>query len=161
MKLIDQTLLAELSAMACAAPRGRKNYNLHAELTDPVQRFLNAMEPDTYVRPHWHADADKWELFIVLSGAISVLIFTDDGVVSERLELGVDGTRCIEIPPQTPHTLLSRAHGTVVFECKRGPYTAMTDKEFARWAPAENTPGVAAFMEWLVNAQPGSRPPAI
>jgi cupin fold WbuC family metalloprotein len=140
--------------------RKRKNLNLHGDLADPVQRFLNAMEPGTYVRPHCHADADKWELFIILSGAISVLVFTPEGKVIDRIELSPVGpVRGIEIPARTWHTLIAHAPGTVVYESKRGPYLPLSDKEFAIWAPLEDEASVDRFMAWFTTAQVGSMPP--
>ena len=73
LNLVGCELVGELSARAAASPRRRANHNLHPELADPVQRFLNAMEPGTYVRPHRHmAPEPKWELFVVLDGEVVV-----------------------------------------------------------------------------------------
>ena len=47
---IDTDLLAKVCAAAAASPRLRSNHNLHC-LGDLVQRFLNALQPGTYVRP--------------------------------------------------------------------------------------------------------------
>ena len=48
---IDTDLLAAVCEAAAASPRLRSNHNLHG-LGDLVQRFLNALQPGTYVRPH-------------------------------------------------------------------------------------------------------------
>jgi cupin fold WbuC family metalloprotein len=60
-KLIYQALLEQLTSDAVGSTRLRTNYNLHPQLDDPVQRLCNAMEPDTYVRPHRHPQEDCWE----------------------------------------------------------------------------------------------------
>ena len=44
----------ETSAKAKTSPRLRMNYNFHPELSDKVQRFINAMEPGTIVDIHHH-----------------------------------------------------------------------------------------------------------
>ena len=160
MKIIDKHLLQALSAEAGTSTRLRRNFNLHPTLDDPVQRFCNAMEPGTYVRPHRHREADKWELFLALSGAVAVLVFDDVGRVADRIELSSTGPIFgVEIPEDTWHTLASLESGTVVFECKRGPYRPLTDKEFAGWAPPEGDRQATAFAEWFREARVGSLPP--
>lgn len=160
MNLITHSMLTALRAEARESPRRRKNLNLHPELDDPIQRFFNAMEPDSYARPHRHAGAERWELFLLVSGAASVLIFDAAGTVAERVDLDADGpTYGVEIPGDTWHTVLCRAPGTVVFEIKQGPYSPVTDKDFARWAPPEGSPDVPKFLAWYREAAVGSRPP--
>lgn len=157
LKLVGSGLLGELSARAAASPRRRANHNLHPALADPVQRLLNAMEPGTYVRPHRHlAPEPKWELFVVLAGAVAVLLFDDTGTVVERLELVADGDlRGVEVPAGCWHSLVVLRPGTVLFECKQGPYVALSDKDFAAWAPAEGEPGAAAMLARLAQATVG------
>jgi cupin fold WbuC family metalloprotein len=154
IKRVDPAALAELTAQATASPRRRKNLNLHDAPSDPVQRLLNDFEPDTYVRPHRHAD--KWELFVLVQGAAAVLTFDDTGRVLERVELNAAaGARVVEIPQATWHTLVSLAPGTVLFEVKRGPYDASAPVEFAPWAPAEGATNADALRACCVNAVPG------
>ena len=50
---IDQQLFARVAAEARQHPRLRLNHNLHQE-QDQVQRFLNVLQPGSYVRPHRH-----------------------------------------------------------------------------------------------------------
>lgn len=155
IKRLDAAALHELAERAAAAPRRRKNLNLHESLGDPVQRLLNGFEPGTYVRPHRHRD--KWELFVLLQGAAAVLTFEDDGRVLERAELNAgDGARVVEIPEATWHTLVSLMPGTVLFEVKRGPYGGPAAAEFASWAPAEGEADAAAFERRLRAAQAGA-----
>lgn len=160
MKFIDRDLLASLSHEAAASSRRRANRNLHPRLEDPVQRLCNALEPDSYIRPHRHPEADKWELFVMLSGAAAVLSFDDYGRVLERTVLAAEGpVYGMEIPEQTWHTLVALQPGTVALEIKRGPYRALDDKDFAAWAPAEGEAEAAAFLAWFREAGPGAMPP--
>ena len=162
MKTIANEMLDELSAGAAASPRRRMSHNLHPRLEDPVQRFLNAMEPDTYVRPHRHTGEDRWELFLALSGAAVVLTFDAAGTVLQRLPIAAEGpTRGVEMPGDTWHTIACQSSGTVLFELKRGPYHKLTDKDFATWAPAEGEPTATNFVAWYVQAKPGDVPPRV
>ena len=161
LKLIDVDMLDRLSGEAKDSKRLRQNRNLHASLSDSVQRLCNAFEPGTYVRPHRHPQKGRWELFVVLRGAAALLMFDDHGTVIERMELAAGGpTLGVEIPPRTWHTIVSRAPGTVLFEVKPGPYSHSEDKEFAGWAPDEEQHLAARDFEgWYRRATAGATPP--
>jgi len=159
--VIDNNLLTSLSQTAQSIPRLRKNHNIHAQLDDPVQRLYNAMEPNTYVRPHRHQGDDRWEFFQVVSGSAAVLTFDLQGIVLEKVVLTQGGPNiAIEIPGNTWHTIVSLQSGTVLFEIKKGPYQAVTDKDFATWAPAEGDAAAENFVQWFVKASLGQTCPS-
>ena len=86
LQRLDQDLFASVASAARAAPRLRRNHNLHAE-SDLVQRFLNVLQPGTYVRPHRHLrdlPGSGFECFLVLQGCIGLLLFDDDGMLIGR-----------------------------------------------------------------------------
>lgn len=151
MKTVTPTRLTDLAAQAAAAPRRRKNLNLHDHLDDPIQRLLNALEPGTYIRPHRHPDG-VWELFTLLSGACSIVVFDEGGVVTERVDLAQDGVLVAEIPAGAWHSVVAQQSGTVVIEVKPGPYVPGS---FAAWAPEEGSDGALACLDWLQRAQVG------
>lgn len=157
MKIVDTQMLIALTGKASSSTRGRANLNLHPELSDPVQRFLNAIEPGSYVRPHRHrTPQEKWELFVVLSGAVVVLVLDEAGKVLERVELDAWGSnKAVEIPAGAWHALAATQPGTVLFEFKQGPYSALDDKDFAQWAPSEGDPGTAELVQRYVTAAIG------
>ena len=148
--LIGSACLDALVETARAAPRRRMNLNFHAEAAHPAQRLLNAVEPDSYIRPHRHSDPHRDETFIVLRGAFGLVIFDDAGAVSKATILCAGGDLIgAHVPGGTYHALVSLEPGSIFFEAKAGPYEPMTDKEFASWAPPEGHPGVPAFLETL------------
>lgn len=150
IKVIDRKLMEETSKKAAASPRQRMNHNFH-ELSDRVQRMLNAIEPGSYIRPHRHLDPDKMEMFIVLKGKGVVITFDDNGQVLECFLLEAGGeTIGLEIPPGGWHTVVSREEGTVFLEVKDGPYVPSTDKDFADWAPLPDTPEADRYMVGLL-----------
>ena len=156
LTVIGKDTLAILSETAKSIPRLRKNFNVHTDLNDPVQRLYNAIEPNTYVRPHRHQGRSRWEFFQIVSGSAVVLTFDEQGTVLEKIELSSRGLNCaIEIPGDTWHTVASLEAGTVLFEVKQGPYQAVTDKDFALWAPIEGQPTAKALTQWFVEAQSG------
>lgn len=158
LKIVSSRVLLELSGKARESQRLRANLNLHPELSDPFQRFLNAIEPGTYVRPHRHVEL-RWELFVVLSGAAAILSFDDESRLSSRVELiaGGGGNSAVEIPPGTWHTVVAIRPGTVLFEFKPGPYSPTSDKDFASWAPLEGETGAATMLARFESALPGDR----
>lgn len=148
--------LDALTAAAVAAPRRRRNLNLHDDLDDPVQRLCNALEPDTYIRPHRHREPGRWELFAALRGAASVLLLDPEGQLRERLELAAEGPcPLVEIPAGAWHTVVAQRPGTVLLEVKPGPYRPLTAKDFAAWAPPEDDPLAPAFLARLRAAAVG------
>jgi cupin fold WbuC family metalloprotein len=156
MKIINAETVANLISRAAASPRKRMNFNLHTELSDPVNRFLNAGLAGTYVRPHRH-QIDKWELVGVLQGSFDVVLFAPNGVIKNRFKLGLGDINLAEIPGGDWHSIVFRAPAAVVLEVKPGPYEPQLDKEFAEWAPAENDPAAGLFVSWLERAGPGDK----
>jgi len=156
MKQIDNKLLQRLHAEAAASARGRTNHNLHPSLEDPVQRFLNAIEPGSYVRPHRHHAPPRWELFVIVEGHAAVLTFDAGGKVKERVEIAAQGAvRLTEIPAGEWHTLVALRPGTVLLEVKQGPYQPPGDDNFAPWAPQEGDPLCRQLEQWFRQAVPG------
>lgn len=144
---INQYLLNKVSKEAKTSERKRKNYNFHTELSDPLQRLLNAMEPDTYVQPHKHENPDKREAFIILSGTAGIIEFDESGNITGYTILNQkNGNYGVEIAPGTFHTVVSLENNTVVYEIKDGPYSPIDDKNFATWAPHEKDPEAIIYL---------------
>ncbi|MFQ6538577.1 MULTISPECIES: WbuC family cupin fold metalloprotein [Aphanothece] len=143
LQRIDQTLLDRLSGEARREARLRRHHNLH-RLPDKVQRFLNALQPGTYVRPHRHCRDEPgsgFECFVVLQGAIGLLVLNRAGEVSRIERLEANGPlKGIELAEGQFHTLVALLPDTVMLELKQGPYEPATDKEFLTRFPAEGTP---------------------
>jgi cupin fold WbuC family metalloprotein len=140
----DEPLLAATVEAARSSPRHRHIIRFH-ELPEPFQRMLNAIQPESYVRPHRHLDPDKAEVFIALQGSALVVRYSDEGAPLQGVLLEADGlVRGVEIPVGAWHSLLSLQSDTVLFEAKEGPYAPVTDKDFAPWAPPESDHEAAA-----------------
>lgn len=153
--LISTSLFDSVAERAAASPRLRMNHNFHSGPDDNPHRFLNVLLEGTYVRPHRHSDPPKPESFLVLEGAADVILFDDNGAVTDRYCLGSsageDRLWGIDIAPGVWHTILPRTPRAVCFEVKPGPWRPATDKEFAPWAPAENDPAAAAYGKALLD----------
>ncbi len=152
MKIINRGDLDLLSREASVSARLRKNLNLHDDYTDPCQRLFNAMEPGTYIRPHRHSDPPKPECFMAIRGKMALVVFSDDGTIDQVIPFGSDcEVVAIDLPAAVWHSIISLEQGSVFFETKPGPYVALSDKDFAPWAPEEGSPEVEAYLAGLTS----------
>ena len=139
-----------LSAQARASVRRRRNLNFHPVNDYPSNRLLNAIEPDSYVPPHRHLDPTKDETLFVLRGSIGVLLFDEQGAVTDRRVIAAGGdTFGIDIPHGVIHSLVALEPGTIAFEAKAGPFVDRTPAELPSFAPAEGSPGAAGYLSWM------------
>ena len=146
-QLIDTSLLNQLAERAQDVPRKRQHYNLHADYQEPCQRLLNAVEPDSYIRPHRHRTPPKPECFIALRGRFLAIVFDDTGRIESAFLLGPDqACRGIDLAAGTWHSIVSLDSGGVFFEAKPGPFEPLEDKDFAFWAPVEGSPEAAGYL---------------
>ena len=121
MKIIDTTLLNVVSEQAKESPRLRKNYNFHQSLEDKCHRFLNAVEPGTEVPIHRHPTKD--ESFVILRGRVRVTTHNDDGTIIDDVILcAEEGRYGVDIAKNVWHKVESLESGSVIFECKEGPF---------------------------------------
>jgi cupin fold WbuC family metalloprotein len=150
MKIVTPELLQQLTESARTSPRLRKNHNLHPSDESRCHRLLNAIEPGSYIRPHRHLDPEKDEAFILMSGRLGVIQFSDAGEVTETVTLShQDGLLAADIPYGVFHTAVSLEPGTVFYEAKAGPYLPLNEAEFAAWAPPEGDGRAAQYLEQL------------
>ncbi|GLP97569.1 WbuC family cupin fold metalloprotein [Paraferrimonas sedimenticola] len=142
--------LQALKLQAAEAPRKRANLNIHDSLGATVQKLFITTEPGTYIRPHKH---NKWELFVVLDGAIDLLLFDEQGEVTAVHPMGAEALRAVEIAADTWHSYAVRESGTLAIEVKQGPYDPDAPADFAPWAPAEGEEGWQEYLAKMEAAQ--------
>ena len=108
------------SFKAKKSPRLRMNYNFHQTLDDKCHRMLNAVEPGAVVPIHKHPTKD--ESFVILRGKVRVTTHNDDGSIIEDVVLSQESGNYGVIPKNVWHKLESLESGSVIFECKEGPF---------------------------------------
>ena len=119
--IIDNKILDSLTAQAKASPRLRMNLNFHQSLDEKCHRFLNAVEPGANIPIHRHPE--KEETFVVLRGRIRVITYNDDGTIIENMVLNPsEGRYGVNVGKNVWHTVESLEPGSVIFECKEGPF---------------------------------------
>lgn len=145
---LNQQTLSEGKLASQKSPRRRIALPLHRNQDARVQRLINFLQPQTYIRPHCHPLPHASESICLLEGHLEVLIFTSLGVVTERHHL-LPSHPLIDLEPGIWHGMIVHTPDTVIFETKLGPYHAATDKQFATWAPPEDSAEASSFLDSL------------
>jgi cupin fold WbuC family metalloprotein len=104
------------------------------------------------MRPHRHHTPPKAECLVLLRGSLAFVPFIEDGTPDREHFVHLHATKgaiAVDCRESIWHTLIALEPGTVFFEAKPGPFDANTDKEFALWAPAEDSPAAEAYLDKL------------
>ena len=140
---VDPTLIVRLGEaeieflkqQARSSPRGRARICAHKDTQDPLHQMLIALSSAGYVRPHKHLD--KAESFHVVEGEGDVVVFKENGEISEVIPLGSHGSSkpfFYRLPAGYYHTILVHGEFLVVHEVTTGPFIP-TQTEEAPFAP--------------------------
>ncbi|WP_106640325.1 WbuC family cupin fold metalloprotein [Allosphingosinicella vermicomposti] len=153
-RFVDCDLLASLTRQARGSPRGRQHLNLHDTWADPCQRTLNAILPQSYVRPHRHSLDPRSETLVAACGALGILMFDDNGNIVQTAIIGkVEGIRAtaiaVEIGPATWHSVVALTDDAVLLEVKAGPFDPALAGEFAEWAPMEGSVAALDYLQYM------------
>ena len=119
---ITQAVLDELTEKAKASPRLRMNLDLRNSADDQSQRMLNAIEPGSPLPIHRHQKSS--ETVVCLRGRLVEEFYDDlERICTDRIELSPNGpVVALNIPAGQWHTVRALESGTVILECKDGPY---------------------------------------
>ena len=125
---ITQALLDDLTAQAQASPRRRMNLDLRNSPEDGSQRMLNAIEPGSVLPIHRHMGSS--ETVVILRGHLREVFYNDAGEVTEVIDL-IPGGDCValNIPLGQWHTVEALESGTVILECKDGPWEPLGEED--------------------------------
>lgn len=155
MKVFSADYLNELTAQAQCSPRKRQHRNVHESYADPCQRLFNAIEPESYIRPHRHATDPRDELLIAVRGSMALVTFDEQGKVNGVVRFGVDRNGeglavGAEVPANTWHTVIALEPGCALLEVKAGPFDPNQPKDLATWAPDEGSPAALPYLNQLI-----------
>ncbi|WP_215390202.1 WbuC family cupin fold metalloprotein [Polynucleobacter sp. MWH-UH25E] len=148
--------LDNLSLFAFNSPRGRKNFNLHLDYTEPCQRLFNAIGVDSYIPPHRHLQDQKDETLIAVKGLFALIVFDEAGEIKRISKFGTEkfltqgiANVGVELTPVVWHTVLALVEDSILLEVKSGPFIASAAKEMAPWAPPEDSSEAAHYFNNL------------
>ncbi|MBQ9671846.1 MAG: WbuC family cupin fold metalloprotein [Prevotella sp.] len=119
---ITQAILDKLTEQAKASPRLRMNMDLRNSSEDQSQRMLNAIEPGSPLPIHRHQKTS--ETVVCLRGRLVEEFYDElERRCTESIELSPNGpVVALNIPAGQWHTVRVLESGTVILECKDGPY---------------------------------------
>ncbi len=148
--VITRDLVAQAVEASRRSPRKRIILPFHKSDDCSLHRMLNAVQPGSYLRPHWHRDPPKDESLVLLQGAICVFLFEEGGRIRQTIRLKAGSSEfAVDLVAGVCHTFIALERDTVVFEVKPGPYERATDKDYAAWSPAEGTARAQEFVDQL------------
>jgi cupin fold WbuC family metalloprotein len=135
--VVDAAAVTALKHAAAGNGRRRIRLCAHHSIDDRLHEMLIVHTNDTYVRPHKHIG--KSESFHIVEGDVDVVVFDEEGVVTEVIRMGTFASGrpfFYRIAEPLFHTLLIRSDVLVFHETTAGPFRR-ADTVFAPWAPED------------------------
>ena len=127
--IITSQTLDNLTARAQSSPRLRMNLDLRNSPEDLSQRMLNAIEPGTVMPIHRHRSSS--ETVVCVRGHFKEYLYDDSGALVETVDM-VPGGNVLNVPAMQWHSLKSLESGTVLLECKDGPWAPRGEGDVMR-----------------------------
>lgn len=124
--IITPQILDDLTARAQSSPRLRMNLDLRNSPEDGSQRMLNAIEPGTVMPIHRHRSSS--ETVVCVRGHFEEYLYDDSGALVETVDM-VPGGNVLNVPAMQWHSLKSLESGTVLLECKDGPWAPLGEED--------------------------------
>lgn len=156
MRIFSGSTFDQLTESALGNHRLRQHFNLHQNYQDPCQRLFNAIEPDSYIRPHCHGPAQGVESIFAIRGLMALVSFDDNGNILQVQKFGAgihasspDVMVGFEISPSEWHTVVSMEPGSILLEVKSGPFDPESPKFLAAWAAEEGSEAATGYLESL------------
>lgn len=132
----------------------RQHLNIHQSYDEFCQRLFNAIDINSYIRPHRHSRDPKTESLFAIKGIFALVIFDEFGKPLDVVKFGTErfGAHLasgVELSPGTWHTIIALTEEAVLLEIKAGPFDPGAAKELASWAPEEGSSLAQAYLETL------------
>ncbi|MBU1092511.1 WbuC family cupin fold metalloprotein [Patescibacteria group bacterium] len=112
-------------------------------------QVINFVLANSYMQPHQHPDKNKIEEIWLLEGDMAVLFFDDQGKITDVAKLDPQQNNHIIIPAFAWHTYVTLSDHSISYETMHGIYDPATWKEFAEWAPHEDTSESSTYLNHL------------
>lgn len=131
---------------ALSNSRGRARICMHANSQDDLHEMLIAISKESYITPHRHHN--KVESLHVVEGEVTVVIFNEDGTISEFVELSDQTTFFYRLNATLYHTLIIHSPVLVLHEVTQGPFN-VEDSDFADFSPKESDTDRLIYLQAL------------
>ena len=135
---VDRKDIDFLKSLASQNKRKRVRLCTHKDTNDLVHEMLIVHALNCYVPPHKHLN--KSESFHIIEGALKIILFDDDGEITEIIRIGdhaSGGVLYYRLSESFFHTVLPSTEWVVFHEVTKGPFDR-DETVFAPWAPKED-----------------------
>lgn len=153
MKIFSSQYFDELLNTAARSQRLRAHANVHHSYADQCQKLFNAIKIESYIRPHRHSLDPKEECLIAVRGLFGLIEFSEYGDIesttlfgSEKYSQQLSIASGVELAAGVWHTVVSLVENSILFEVKSGPFDPALAKEFAPWAPEEDSEYAQGYL---------------
>lgn len=139
--LSDDEITA-LKQKASMNPRNRIRLCAHPDTSDKLHEMIIILEKNVHFPPHRHQG--KSESVHIIEGIADMIVFNDDGSISQVLPLGVfgSGRNCFcRLNASVYHTLLIRSEFLIFHETINGPFQK-DNSQYAPWVPDSSDPEI-------------------
>jgi cupin fold WbuC family metalloprotein len=114
-----------------------------------INKVFNFILSSSYMQPHLHPGIEKIEKMYLLKGSFALIIFDEKGEIIESIILEKGKKEIVSVPAFTWHTYVMLTDQVIVYEEMEGVYHPSSWKEMASWAPQEDSPQAALYLENL------------
>lgn len=144
-----------LKIEADKSPRKRALKMLHFSHDEELHSMINVFKKGTYVQPHCHLikkengkTVKKGESFFALEGEGRIILFDENGSITEIISLKATEKTMVWIPAHVYHTVVALTEYFIIFENKTGPWKEGEDKFFHKKFPSENLSNEQIVKDW-------------
>ncbi len=134
----DHRYIDFLKAASIKSSKGRARICMHKNHDEIIHEMLISISNKSYIRPHKHHN--KSESFHLIEGEADIILFTEDGNISEVIPLAVNKNFYYRLDHSCFHTLLIKTPFLIIHEVTNGPF-AIGDAEFAKFSPVDDSSG--------------------
>ena len=145
---LSEKEIKEYFDLAQNSERRRTPKILHKK-GDYLNKVFNFVLSDSYMHPHLHPSNEKIEKMYLVKGSFALIIFDNEGKITESIKLEEGKKEFIAVPAFTWHTYIMLTDQVIVYEEMEGVYHPSSWKEMASWAPQEDSPQAALYLENL------------
>lgn len=144
---IDTETIAGLKEKASKNPSGKYRLCMQHSSEDNLHEMFIVRSKGDYGRPDKHLYTT--ESHTIVDGAMLVILFEDDGEISDMFELSSEKYRTYRIDMDIYHMQIPLTQQVVYYEVKLGPFTEKSNI-FPEWAPeAHDTEKVKEYKKIL------------
>ena len=119
------------------------------EKGDYLNKVFNFVLADSYMQPHLHPGEEKIENMYLIEGSFALIIFDNNGRITETVVLEKGEKEFIAVPAFTWHTYIMLTDEVIIYETMDGIYDQYTWKKLAKWAPEENSKESLNYLKIL------------